>query len=807
MQIERREFLKLIGGFSGGIALWNSGLDQLFDVPDEVVERLRRGPGIESWKTTVCGQCPGGCGIRVRLVDGVPVYIKGSRNHPINQGGMCPLGHGAIEVLFNPDRIKTPMSRVGPVGFGRWESLEWEAALERVVNRLSDLRNAGKPHQVAFLGSGERGLMREHIGRFMRAYGSPNYFQIPSHDRDVAAIRLATGRTQVPAPDLANARLVVSFGCDFLEEGHSPVYYTKLHSRLRATTDDARARFVQIGPRMGITAANADRWVPIRPGTYGALALGVAHVLIREEAYDDRFVREHTFGFESWTDATGDRHIGFKDLVLAEYYPEKVSEITGAPSGTILELAREIENTRPCVIMGGESVLDNTNGTYAQLAVNSLNALLGNFGKTGGLVFPDPPPVADLPEVETDETASKSLAREPITSGLSGAFPIAEFSIDRFAENLTAGEPYPVDVLFLYGGNALFQLPGHQSLRMALERIPLVVSFDSFLTETSEFAHLILPEHTFLERWDEISEVPTVAFSHVSVRQPVIDPLHDTRHAGDVLISIARSLGDGVAGSFAADSYEALIRHRLSGVYESGRGAIASEGVADAWLSYLQQRGWHIGSYSSFETFWKELLDKGAWWDPLREDIDADHLFSTRSRRYEFFVQDLKSQFEASGRESDRFRAVGDEIFLPHHENPPASEEGPLQLISFQTLTNRDGFGANQPMLQEMFGLQARCFWQTWVELSPATAEVFGLADDEWVWIQSVVGSIRVKTRVHPGIVPGVLAVPFGLGHTSYGRYAKGYGANPHQIMKALYDPISHRPALQATRAAISRTT
>jgi molybdopterin-containing oxidoreductase family iron-sulfur binding subunit len=131
----------------------------------------------------------------------------------------------------------------------------------------------------------------------------------------------------------------------------------------------------------------------------------------------------------------------------------------------------------------------------------------------------------------------------------------------------------------------------------------------------------------------------------------------------------------------------------------------------------------------------------------------------------------------------------------------------PLYLISFETLTNRGGFGSNQPMMQEMFGYQARYHWRSWVELNPITAKTYGVSDGDWVWIQSVVGSVRVQAKVYPGIVPGVLAIPFGLGHTSYGRFARGHGVNPHGIMKNLYDHLSGRTALQATKVLISHNT
>jgi anaerobic selenocysteine-containing dehydrogenase len=151
MLIERREFLKLLGGLSGALVVGSAGMagvGQMLDVPDQLIDRLRTGPGIETWKSTICGQCGGGCGIRVRLIDEIPVYIKGNPLHPVNQGGMCPLGHSALEVLFNPDRVKTPMRRVGPVGSGKWEPLDWQPALDRISSELSRLRQNGEAHRV-----------------------------------------------------------------------------------------------------------------------------------------------------------------------------------------------------------------------------------------------------------------------------------------------------------------------------------------------------------------------------------------------------------------------------------------------------------------------------------------------------------------------------------------------------------------------------------------------------------------------------------------------------------------------------------
>lgn len=815
MEIKRRDFIKIFGGMSGAVLLGGCGLEDVFKLPEKLAAKTQNGPRIETWINSTCGLCPGGCGIRVRLVDGVPAYVKGNPLHPINQGGMCPLGLNALHLLYHPDRITGPLKRTGNPESGKWESTSWDDALGTIAETLQKLRSDGKSHQIAFLGHNERGLMHRHIARFMEAYGSPNYYRFSSAQNNDVAYTLLHGHARQPAFDFLSARLILSFGSNFLEEGPSPVYYTKLYSHHH----DRQTRYIQIEPRLSLTAANADRWIPIRPGTYGALALGIAYVLIREELYDVNFVRDHTFGFENWTDASGGKHLGFKNIVLGNYYPDIVSDITGVPSLTILELARELGNARPALVLGDQASADNTNGVFSLMAIQSLNALLGNFEPEGGIYFIEEPPYTSLPAVQQDALAKKANRETPVAQASDITFPLSSFPIESFVNNILADRPYPLSVLFLYGGNPLFQTLNRHGFSEALAKIPLVVSFDSMITETSEYAHFILPDHTFLEKWDEVSNVPSINFTHASVQQPVVQPLYDTRHTGDVLIDLAHRLGGSVSSSFPLSNYADQIKHVMKGVYESGEGAVVSEGVQRLWMEYLQQRGWQIGRYASFEEFWKLLLDRGGWWNPIRKRKRPEEIFKTPSKKFEFYSQNLKRTIEGliekiGGKEVSynpelvlnrlNISARGDSVFLPHYEPVPYEADRPLYFITFQLLANPDGSHSNLPMMQEMFGSSARRYWTSWVEIHPETAAMHNIDDGAWIWVESSIASLKAQAKITPGIMPGAVAIPFGMGHWSSGRYAKGYGVNPNSIMRNLYDLLSGKPALEGTKVRIS---
>ncbi len=820
MEIDRREFIKLLSLTGGAISLGIYGCKNIIDVPERLIELAKKGPGIETWKNTICGQCPAGCGIKVRLIDGIPVYIKGNPNYPVNKGGMCPAGHSALELLFNPDRIKQPLKRIGLPGSGKWEKISWDEAIKTVADKLKQLRDEGKSNQVAFIdGSYQPGLMNRHIKQFMKAYGSPNYFMFPSLKNRTVSYKLMQGSEVFPSYDLLNTKYVLSFGSNFLEEGFSPIYYTKLYSHLRELSGRGRTKFVQIDSRLSLTAANADLFVQIKPGTYGALALGIAYVLIREELYDKNFVNNYTFGFNDWKDSKGNTRLGFKSNVISNYYPEQVSNITGVPAETILQVARELGINKPSVVLGEQGSLDNTNGTFSQMAVYSLNALLGNFEKQGGIYFVDEPPISDLPSIKID-SASKSGNNKPdVGKSTDTTYPLTDFSIDSFAKNVLSGSPYPISALFLYKGNPIFQTINHHDFSEALKKIPFVISFDSFITETSEYASLILPDHTFLEKWDEFYNTPSVGFAHVGIQQPVIEPLYDTKNSADVILKISSLLSDPVASALPFESYEKEIRFTVEKLYSSGQGAIITEGVKASWLEYLQQRGWQIGRYNSFDEFWKLLIKNGGWWNPVRKKKSYNELFKTPSGKFEFYSNYLEDTINnlinkiggesPSNREkvlnSLNITARGDKIFLPHYEAVPIDENMPMYLVTYSLLTNPNGQSSNQPMMQEMFGYTVHEHWKTWAEINPETAKELGIQDRDSIWVQSAIGNIKVRAKINPAIRKDIVAVPFGLGHTAFGRYANGYGVNPNSILKNRFDLISGLPATQSTKVKISR--
>jgi len=821
--MERRDFLKYMGA-AGAVTVGSNWLvERLWAMVEggELSDRLAEPPGLESWSPSICQLCPGGCGLNVRCIDGLPVSIQGNPLYPLNRGGVCAAGNAGLQLLYSPDRVRGPMKRVGAPGSTDWQPISWDEALEMLGNQLAVMRRAGHAHRAVFLDGGSRGLLSRIYQQFLTAYGSPNYIRTDDWDNRKSVFRFMQGYDDIPGVDMANARFVLSFGADLLEAESSQVWFSRQLTGLRDRTGQPRGRLVQIDPRMSATAVKADKWVPVKVGSEGALALGIAYMIIQEELYDKEFIEQSTFGFEDWIDESGIKHVGFKTLVLSDYYPEAVSRMTGVTIEDIVQLARKFAANRPAVAIGGAGVARQTNGFYAQLAIHALNALVGSIETLGGFQQRDGLPLSDWPEAKLDEAAKLSIGEPRIDWSQTKTFPLSTHLPANLAEHLLSEHPYPVEMLFLYKSNPVFELANGTAMKEALDKIPLVVSFSTFLDESSEFAHLILPDCHYLEGWQEDFGGPYVPFDYFGVSEPVIKPIADTKQTGDVVLTLAKNLGGIVAASLPFGDYAAAIKWAAERVFKSGRGVVIQNEFDEAWVTYLEERGWRYPHHATFEDFWKHLVEEGGWVEPASKRSSQKPVFATPSAKFEFYMTGLKNQFGKFAAQGARVKqtseefvlgsminnlkigARGDVLYLPHYE-PPSFDgdefDYPFYLVPYEINILGDGAGANAPMLMEMVGFRQYVRWNSWAEIHPATARDLKIADGDWIWIESPVSRLRVRARIFPGVQPEMVNLPVGLGHTALGQHAKNRGVNPHTILANDFDRLSGVPVKASTR-------
>lgn len=805
MNINRRNLFKfgVLSGTAATIPVW---LRKILPPPIGLKEVAPKIQGEEKWLPVVCGKCNAGCGLLVRAIDEPSgrrvVGVKGNPNHPVSQGTACPKGFTVVQELYHPDRLKTPLKRRGPRGSGEWEQISWDEAIKEIASQLDQIRRTS-PHSLAILLGPTSGLLKLLFHRFADSFGTPNIFETNwgMGEGLIDAVKAMIGTDVVY--DLERTGFVISFGADWLQAFTSPVEMSRAYGILRRGRPDRRVRIVQVEPRLSISGIKADEWIAVKPYTEAALALGMAHVIIKENIYDHNFVEKHTFGFNDWKDEQGNSHTGFKTLVLQSYAPSKVSEITGVPVETIVRLAREFATNKPSIALGDRTRF------YDQMAILSLNALVGNLGVDGGILTPWELPEPSLPPLPEDEISKQRELQKRIDK--SGEFfPIATSVAEALPDVLVDSPPYPIKALILHRANPLFNSPELGRWHLALREIPFIVSMNSFMDETSEFADIVLPLSLPMESWWDTVTHTLRGVPVVSVNRPVLPPLYDTLHAGDILIRLSKAIGGNVADAFPWESYEEALRESLKSLFETGKGETIAPPPEEEeeWLEESKVK--------TLEKWFKDIAATGGWTDRELDKRIPPLRFSTPSGKFEFYSLTLQRKL---GEKAD------DLACLPHFEHPDfwgklgekvqlwiKQNEGQrrgepnrlFHLLLYTPLVFSEGEGAHLPYLQGLAGSHVNeRSWSSWVEIHPETAKELGIKNGDWVWVESPIGRIKAKARVYPGLLPNVACMPLGLGHSAYGRWAKGAGTNPASIAVKVLDEVSGHPLWNLTLVKI----
>lgn len=709
--MDRRTFIKLtaISGTTATVGCGTPGEQLIRFVPEEDLT-----PGLAEWKPSVCPLCASGCGLNVRVMqadvdvtrDGqqgvvrrsVAKKLEGFDAHPVSQGGLCARGQAAIQVTYHPDRIAHPIKRVGARGSGTFEKISWDQAIAEFVAKLDALAAAGNQKALAILTGGRRGHRQSLFEQFAAKFGAPApvVYELFSDDLLRRANEMSFGFAQLPTFDLGNANYVVSFGADFLGTWNSPVAHGAAYGRMRRGRPGIRGAFVQVEARMSQTGANADEWVPATPGTEGALALSLAHVILRDNLRSADAGRA-TALIDGW--ASG----------LADYAPEQVASITGVRATRIEHLAHELAARGPSVAIVGGVPLAHTNGLFTALAVNALNHLIGAVGQKGGVLFT---PQMALPSAGPRGTLAQ----------------------------LSSGQ---AQVLVVDDTNPVFSAPRPMNVREAIERIPFVVSFASFVDETNVLADLILPDHSFLESWADALPESGSAQAVVSVAGPVMKPLFDTRASGDVMLEVAKKLQPPVDLPWA--DYSAMIQASLAPLGE------------EAWATAQMQSGW-----------WGDLPESA-----VAKPVAADPKVAA--------VRYAAPTFNGE------------------------AGEYPFHFLPYASAAFLDGSLAHLPWLQEMPDPLTSAMWSSWVELNPKTAEGLGIHLGDVVEVTSTVGAVRAPAFLNPGLAPDMVAMPMGQGHTTFTRYASGRGENPANVLAPVVHSETGTLAWAATRVKVAR--
>jgi anaerobic selenocysteine-containing dehydrogenase len=652
-------------------------------------------------KKTICAICEGGgtsCGVNAYVKDGRVIKVEGMKEFPQNRGTLCAKGNAGRQYIYNKDRVLTPLKRVGQRGSGDFTPISWQEAYDLIADKLMAIKMESGPESVVF-GVGYTKWLRPFAQRLALSFGSPNFATESStcYFATQMAAKLTYGGWG--APELKNSQCLLVWSRNLFHSG-TPGAKKLLDARR------AGLKIIEVSPMITHLTRHADIHLALRPGTDGALALGLAHVIIREGLHDEDFVNDWTVGFDD-----------YKNYV-SRFTPEHTASITGVPAPLIEKTANLFASAKSAAIMTSASpTVHHTNGVQNHRAIICLSGLTGNYDAPGGNhAIPESwlHVSTGLPTRQHAFMLPRDLRQMAPRIGQE-RFPLWAEMIEEAQAvwlpfQINSQQPYPVRAVIAFGYNHRMW-PGTDHLVGSFEKLDFLVDIDLFMTDTAKMADIVLPACSSFER----SELRFYPSNHVILTQPAINPLGQSKPDTDIIFELAARIAPDDA--LMRQGYEACLDWIL----------------APSGLTVAELKQYPGG-----------LTIKNAPMSPHFKYKNEG--FATPSGKMEF----ASARLQAAGHDA---LPVYREPLASPAANPDTAQQYPLVL----------GTGTRLPMY-----IHSRTFRVPWnrdlqpcptVRLNPVDAAARNIVDGDTVIIQTPRHAIKVRAAVTPAIIAGVVNI------------------------------------------------
>lgn len=711
--MKRREFIK-VSSLLGAGAVASPTL-----MLSGCVAKALPGAGVVSKTPTICDMCFWKCAGEVYKEDGELWKITGNAADLHSGGRLCTRGTGGPGAYLDPDRLKTPLMRVTVDGRQTFKEVSWDEALGFIAGKMRHIADSVGPERMAMLHHGAGG---HHFLHLLRAYGSDSHaepaFAQCRGPRDVG-FRLTFGES-VGSPertDMANSRCIVLLGSHIGENLHNAQVQTL------ADAINKDATIITVDPRFSVPAGKSKYWLPIKPGTDIALLLAWMNVLIEEDLYDKDYLDQYAIGFEQLAD-----HV-------REYTPEWVFLETGIRPEIIRETAREMAKAAPAtVIHPGRHAVWYGDDTQRSRAIAILNALLGSWNREGGFYIPEK---VDLPQYPLPDYPTPTVKTG---DAYPGKWPFASQGVTNGVIDASSGEDAFFKGWLVYGTNLPQTIPAVEAkLKAAAESLDLLVVVETMPSEMTGYADVILPECTYLERYDDIRNSGE-RHPSLALRMPAFEPRYDSKPGW----WIAKQLGE---------------RLGLQKYFP--------------WQDYADKLDWQLKQVGSSLDEMKRLGVKNF---PRKRP-----LYFKKGQRLNFWTPSRKIELYS--------RQLADKGFdpIPVYTPPEPVPNGFYRLNYGRMPAHTFGKTTNNPLLFQLAPEN-----QLWV--NPLVAHEHSLESGQYVRLASREGAISntIRVRVTERIGPDAVFMAHGFGHKSKRlRLTAGVGADDSQLMTNIkVDPI-----------------
>ncbi|MBM6722605.1 molybdopterin-containing oxidoreductase family protein [Pseudoflavonifractor phocaeensis] len=676
---------------------------------EEKIKAKIPGPdtGIEI-KHSLCAICSPGhhCGVDCYVKDGKIIRVEGTPEHPYNHGHLCTKGSALRNAVYREDRIRTPLRRVGQRGEGKFEPISWDEAYQTIARKLNEVKEQYGPNSVAFL-SGYCKWYRPILHRFAHVFGSVNF---GTDDSTCSAAMVIANKVTAGTgadPDMAHANTFLGWNFDGYYSAHLSVLgVQKLKER--------GGKVIIIDIRQTPASKNlADIFLQINPGTDGALALGMAKLIIDNGWADMDYVEKYTYGFEQYR-------------ALADQYPlDKVARITGLDPNDIYEATKLYATNGPaCTNFSASALVHHINGFNSHRAIFCLTALTGNFDRAGGNV---PNPATYLHKPAGFKMREHEFRSDRYPGGVEriGAerFPLWNAQFDELQgmdllRQLEEDKPYPVRAIFALGMNAKMYPQTDDLLRAMKDKLDFFVDTDVYMTMTAKYADIVLPACTSVER----SELKAYQGGYLFYTKPAIQPLYESRSDVDILCDLARLMN--LDDEYLQKGYEASLDWMMEGCGLT---------VADLKKSDLPVK-----------------VPAAKW--PAEPGKCLRDGFKTPTGKFEFYSTAIAAIDPKYG--LDPLPSYYDSLADQNDEQ--TRENYPFYLCTGARLAHAIHSRAHETPWLRSLRPEPTC------EINPEDGKRLGLKEGGSVELYSPYGSIRVKVKFTHKIKPGVIMMLHG---------------------------------------------
>ncbi len=638
---------------------------------------------------TDCTLCYHSCGTAVTVEDGRAVKVKGLESHPLNHGMLCPKGRAALENVYDPNRLKYPLKRIK----GGFEKIPWDQALTEIAEKLLALKEQFGPAVLGVF-SGSIGVENLEMAglahRFGAIFGSPNFFSVESicYRMRIRTRQITFGK--YPSEEL-DSNLYILWGHN-PQESDFPLLLAMNRNLKKGS------KLVVIDPKKIALADRADLYIRIRPGTDGALALAMIHVILNERLYDSSFIEKYTVGFDKLVS-----HI-------QRYTPEWAEKITWVPAADIRRLARLFAEIKGASIYQGTCTQDQTaNGTQNSRAFSVLQIITGNINNPGGWVINPGLPLG---------YAGMAVQEEPLGAGQYPLFYEMRGKKSHFGVVTCVPENIPekIKAFFVIGGNPVISMSDSNAFREAFKKLELLVVHDLFMTETGELAHYVLPACSHLEKWG-LAYTYNVCHGlpYLMLRKMAIEPLYESWSEWKLFTELAKKVGVGDAFSWSSEEELVAFELEPTGLTFEQLLNQKPEGIFFKEKIYGMQEGGFPTSSRKFEIY-SDVLEKSGF-DPLPTYLEPQRSPTSSPELLEKYPLILSTGYRNRYYTHAQFRGI-----------KPLQEKNP------------------EPK----------------AEMGPCTAETYDINDGDIIIIETNRGIARMKVLVNERVAEGVVLVPHG---------------------------------------------